>query len=87
MKSAETINFDNQSAAHYRRQASHTMKVYDDGEDELVDVDLEEGDGEAAVLSTRNDPLSKSLQVRGRMGEVMYSSMKASPREEGVDRS
>ena len=87
MKRAETINFDNQSAAHYRRQASHTMKVYDDGEDELVDVDLEEGDGEAAVLSTRNDPLSKSLQVRGRMGEVMNSSMKASPREEGVDRS
>ena len=48
------------------------MKVYDDGEDELVDVDLEEGgDGEAAVLSTRNDPLSKSLQVREKMGEVM----------------
>ena len=64
------------------------MKVYDGGEDELVDVDLEEGnDGEAAVLSTRNDPLSKSLQVRGRMGEVMYSSMKASHREEGVDTS
>ena len=32
----------------------------------------EEGGGdEAAVLSTRNDPLSKSLQVRGRMGDVM----------------
>ena len=76
MKRAETINFDNQSAAHYRRQASHTMKVYDGGEDELVDVDLE--DGEAAVLSTRNDTLSKSLQVRGSTGELM-SLMTSSP--------
>ena len=43
------------------------MKVYDDDEDELVDVDLDDGEGEAAVVSTRNDPLSKSLQV-GDMG-------------------
>ena len=39
------------------------MKVYDDDEDELVDVDLDDGESEAAVVSTRNDPLSKSLQV------------------------
>ena len=42
------------------------MKVYDDGEDDLVDVDLDDGDGDgeaAAVVSTRNDALSKSLQV------------------------
>ena len=39
------------------------MKVYNDDEGELVDVDLDDGGDDAAVVSTRNDALSKSLQV------------------------